>query len=506
MPNANLYALLSTRFLTQPDTIGIEQPDADRPPLRFADMDAGAARYANCLVAHGVSKGDRVLVQVDKSPEALLLYLACLRSGAVYVPLNPRCTLTETAYVIADVEPRLIVAAPSIASQIVSLGDKGQRPCLTLDGNAGGSLASESRDCCGDFPLVACAGDEPAVLMYTSGTTGRPKAALLTHANLAANAVALHRIWGFREGDVLLHMLPLFHTHGLFVACHPALLNASRMLFCDRFDSALARRLLPHATLFMGIPTFYVRLLNDPAFAAAHCANIRLFTCGSAPLRESTLAAFKSRSGHTIVERYGMSECGISTSNPLVGERRPGSVGLPLPGLALRIANEQQQALPAGAIGEVQFSGPNVCKGYWNSAQKSAASITADGYFKSGDLGSLDQDGYLYIVGRSNDLVISGGFNVYPKEVENAIDALPGVAESAVIGIPDPDLGEQVIAIVVPSRAAAPPNATALIALMRSQLSYYKVPKHIFISAELPRNSLGKVQKHLLRQHYTKQQ
>ena len=501
MTNANLYALFRVGFSAKPNAIGIQTPD--RHNLTFAAIEAASARYANLLTESGVVSGDRVAVQVEKSPQALVLYLACLRAGAVYMPLNPACSLRESAYFLRDASPRLMVASPVLTSDLAVLCAKyGVTALFSLDAAGNGSLITASRNRSDHFATVISDADDLAVLLYTSGTTGQPKAAMLTHANLVSNVFALHTAWGFEPDDVLLHMLPLFHTHGLFVACNTALLNATPMLFCAKFDAGLALQLLPRSTVFMGVPTFYARMLRQANFGAAHCANMRLFTSGSAPLPESTFQAFRDRTGHTILERYGMTECGISTSNPLHQERRPGTVGLPLADVSLRVIDDHGQPLPAGEVGAVEFTGPNVFNGYWRNPQKTAASFTADGYFKSGDLGLVDDAGYLRLVGRSNDLVISGGFNVYPKEVEEIIDGLPEINESAVIGIADADLGEQVIAIVVPRINDQSLTEATIIAALKTDLVHYKVPKRIFITEQLPRNAMGKVQKNILRETY----
>ena len=325
---------------------------------------------------------------------------------------------------------------------------------------------------------------------------------MLTHANLSSNAEVLHAAWGFREGDVLLHMLPIFHTHGLFVACHTALLNGSPMIFCPRFDAAEARRLLPRATVFMGVPTFYTRLLALPGFGRDDCAGVRLFVSGSAPLPEQIFEEFRERTGHVILERYGMTECGMSTSNPLRGERRAGTVGLPLPGVDLRVAGEDGTPAGPGEVGEIEFKGPNVFSGYWRMPEKSAEEFTADGYFRSGDLGWIGEDGYVAIAGRGKDLVISGGLNVYPKEIERLIDKLDGVLESSVIGLPHADLGEQVTAVVVREPGAAGPGEQSVIDALKHDLAGFKIPKQVFFVEEMPRNAMGKVRKNVLRERF----
>ena len=399
------------------------------------------------------------------------------------------------------------MARPESAGRIAALcGRHGIGEPLTLGTDEDGTLIEASRLMPDRFDTVERGPDDLAALLYTSGTTGKPKGAMLTHANLYSNAQVLHEAWGFREGDVLLHMLPIFHTHGLFVACHTSLLNGTPMIFCPRFDAAEACRLLPRATVFMGVPTYYVRLLREAGFGERQCAGVRLFVSGSAPLLEQTFEEFRARTGHTILERYGMTECGMSTSNPLEGERRAGTVGLPLPGVDLRVSGEDGAPVGPGEVGEIEIEGPNVFSGYWRMPEKTAEELTADGWFRSGDLGWMSEDGYVSIVGRGKDLVISGGLNVYPKEVELLIDKLDGVAESAVIGLPHPDFGEQVTAVVVREPGAPGPSEQSVIDALRADLAGYKVPKQVFFADELPRNSMGKVQKSVLREQLDRAQ
>jgi malonyl-CoA/methylmalonyl-CoA synthetase len=341
-----------------------------------------------------------------------------------------------------------------------------------------------------------------AVILYTSGTTGRPKGAMITHRNLAANGLALHRAWGWQPGDVLLHALPIFHIHGLFVACHTALLNASTMLFLPKFDAGTVLRLLPQATVFMGVPTYYTRLLAEPGLNKDTCRHMRLFTCGSAPLLPQTFQEFEQRTGHAILERYGMTETGMNTSNPLAGERRPGTVGRALPGVALRIVDDQDRDVARGEVGQLLVKGDNIFKGYWRLPEKTAEEFTADGYFRTGDLARMDADGYVAIVGRAKDLIISGGLNIYPKEIENYLDKLDGVLESAVIGVPHPDFGEAVVAVLVPRPGAPGPTEAGVVTTLKGQIAGFKIPKRVFVVPELPRNTMGKVQKNLLRDRY----
>ena len=501
MNNANLYALLEARSPADRAATCLETPDGT--VWTWAEVEAEAARYANLLCERGVAPGDRVVVQVGKSPRALVLYLACLRAGAVYLPLNPAYPQRELDYFLGDAKPRVVVGRPESADGLAALCERrGIGELLTLGARGDGTLAEAARAMPDGFDTVARAPGDLAALLYTSGTTGRPKGAMLTHANLSSNARVLHAAWGFREGDALLHMLPIFHTHGLFVACHTSLLNGSPMIFCPRFDPAEARRLLPRATVFMGVPTFYTRLLALPGFGRDACAGMRLFVSGSAPLPERTFEEFRERTGHTILERYGMTECGMSTSNPLDGERRAGTIGLPLPGVDLRVAGGGGTPAGPGEVGEIEFRGPNVFPGYWGMPEKTAEEFTADGYFRSGDLGRIDEDGYVAIVGRGKDLIISGGLNVYPKEVEAVIDKLDGVAESSVIGLPHPDFGEQVTAVVVREPGAAGPDGQSVIDALKHDLAGFKVPKQVFFVEELPRNAMGKVQKSVLRERF----
>ena len=503
MSDANLYAFLETHFPSDRSATCLETPDG--AVWTWVEVEAESARYAHLLCDRGVAPGDRVAVQAEKSPQALVLYLACLRAGAVYLPLNPAYPERELDYFLGDAEPRLVVARPESVIGLAALCERhGIGELLSLGAQGEGTLIQAARAMPDRFDTVARTAGDLAALLYTSGTTGRPKGAMLTHANLSSNAQALHSAWGFREGDVLLHMLPIFHTHGLFVACHTSLLNGSPMIFCPRFDPAEARRLLPRATVFMGVPTFYTRLLAEPGFGRDACTGMRLFVSGSAPLLEQTFHEFHERTGYTILERYGMTECGMSTSNPLDGERRAGTVGFPLPGVDLRVAGDGGAPLGPGEIGNIEFRGPNVFSGYWRMPEKTAEEFTADGFFRSGDVGRIGEDGYVAIVGRGRDLIISGGFNVYPKEVEHLIDRLDGVAESAVIGLPHPDFGEQVTAVVVREGGAVAPGEQAVIGALKADLANYKVPKQVFFVEALPRNSMGKVRKGELREWFAR--
>ncbi len=500
--NHNLYALLSSHFPADPTAACMILPD--ERVWTFGDVERASARIANLIVALGLKPGDRVAAQVEKTPEALVLYLAAVRAGMVFLPLNPAYQRHELEYFLNDAQPGLFVCRPQMRALADELASRTGVPhVLELDDEGRGSLISAATPQADAFTTVARDKADLAAILYTSGTTGRSKGAMLSHGNLAHNATTLHSYWHFQPGDVLLHMLPVFHVHGLFVACHCALLNGSAMFFEPKFDPARAMKLLPQATVFMGVPTYYVRLLLEPAFGRGSCRNIRLFISGSAPLLKETFDEFRQRSGHTILERYGMTEGGMFTSNPYDGDRRGGTVGFPLPGTELRIVGAGGTALKPGSVGHIQVRGENVFVGYWGMPEKTREEFT-DGWFKTGDMGTIDKDGYVVISGRSKDLVITGGLNVYPKEIEELIDAMPGVIESAVIGLPHPDFGEAVSAVVVREKSAAGAALTesAVIAAIKDGLANFKVPKWVYFVDQLPRNAMGKVQKTLLRAQY----
>jgi malonyl-CoA/methylmalonyl-CoA synthetase len=462
-----------------------------------------SARLANVLVQHGVRPGDRVAAQVDKPWQVIALYLATLRAGAVYLPLNAGYTPPEIAYFLSDAEARLFVCQPeTLESSSAVARDAGVRSVLTL-GNAGeGSLLEAALTMPDGFADVARAADDLAAILYTSGTTGRSKGAMLTQRNLLSNTKTLAELWQFTADDVLIHALPIFHTHGLFVATNTAMLTGGTMLWRPRFDAGEAIELMARATALMGVPTFYTRLVAHPGLTREATRHMRLFVSGSAPLLAETHEAFFAKTGHKILERYGMTETNMNTSNPYDGERRPGTVGMPLPGIELRVVDPKTGAvLGPDAIGVLEVRGPNVFRGYWRMPEKTAAEFREDGFFVTGDVGMIDADGYVTIVGREKDLIISGGYNVYPKEVETEIDALPGVAESAVIGVPHADFGEGVTAVVVPKPGADLDERT-VIAPLEGQLARYKLPKRVLFTAELPRNTMGKVQKNVLREEH----
>lgn len=469
--------------------------------LTYGDMLSSSGRLAGALVQLGVTPGDRVAVQVEKSPEAVLLYLACVRAGAVFLPLNPAYTLTELAYFFGDAEPRVVVCSPGREAEVAGIAGDGAK-VETLGVGGEGTLLSRAANVPPVFADVPCAPYELAAILYTSGTTGRSKGAMLTHENLASNARTLVDHWRFTRADILLHALPIFHTHGLFVAINTVLFAGASMIFLSRFELDQVLDKLGRATTMMGVPTFYVRLLEHPGLTKEATAHVRLFVSGSAPLLAGTFAAWRERTGHALLERYGLTETSMNTSNPYDGERRPGTVGMPLDGVELRIADpETGEPLPRGEIGMVEVKGPNVFKGYWRMPEKTASEFRDDGYFITGDLGRVDERGYLQIVGRSKDIVISGGLNVYPKEVEVEIDQVPGIVESAVIGLPHPDFGEGVTAVVVQDTAVHL-DETDVMSAIEDRLARYKQPKRVLFVDELPRNSMGKVQKNLLRDRF----
>jgi malonyl-CoA/methylmalonyl-CoA synthetase len=498
--NENLYALFESRFPADRSRPLLLLDDGGE--LSYGQAEQGASRYAALLATLGLEPGDRIAVQVEKSAEALLLYLACLKAGLVYLPLNSAYQESEIFYFLENAQPRAVVTQPASLAWIEPLaGRLGIPHVLTLDSRGCGSLADAARPMPARVGTVERSGDDLAAILYTSGTTGRSKGAMISHRNLASNATVLHREWGFGPGDVLLHMLPLFHVHGLFVASHCVLMNGTAMRYHARFDARRAIEDFAACTVFMGVPTFYTRLLAEPGLTRESCARMRLFVSGSAPLLADTHTQFERRTGHRILERYGMTETGMLTSNPLEGERRAGSVGRALPGTEVRIMDDDDQPCPRGAIGNVQVRGDNVFSGYWRMPERNQEEFVG-GWFRTGDMGSLSHDGYLTIVGRSKDLIITGGYNVYPKEVELALDELPGVRESAVVGVPHPDFGEAVTAIVVPSIAELPPTEADILAALRPRLANFKVPKRVHVVEALPRNAMGKVQKNVLRDRY----
>lgn len=486
----------------RPERLFLETSDGRR--LSYADMEALARRLAGELLQLQVAPGDRVVAQVEKSPEAIALYLACLQVSAAFVPLNTAYTFAELEYFLGDATPTVAVVRPAQREQVISIAERcGVKHVETLDERGGGSLLAIAQNPPAPENADRWEPDSLAALLYTSGTTGRSKGAMLSRANLAANAETLARAWEFTPDDVLLHALPIFHVHGLFVAINTVLAAGGSMLFLSKFDADEVIRLLPRATVMMGVPTFYTRLLQHAALTRDLVTNVRLFVSGSAPLLAETHREFQSRTGHAILERYGMSETLMNTSNPYRGERIPGSVGPPLPGVEVRITDAESGAVlgQPEAIGMIEVRGPNVFSGYWRMPEKTAAEFRPDGFFITGDLGKRDARGYVYIIGRGKDLIITGGYNVYPVEVELEIDALPGVSESAVIGVPHPDFGEGVTAVVVLEQHAAT-DERAIRNALEQRLARFKIPKRVLFVPELPRNTMGKVQKSLLRDQY----
>ena len=488
--NHNLYALLEARFRADSNAACVRLPDRD--DWRYAELEARASRAAGALADLGVKPGDRVVTQTEKTPEALALYLGCLKVGAIYVPLNIAYTAAEIGYFLSDAEPALLVCDPSgkVESAV---------PTETLDASGGGSFADRMDAADALETTVSRAADDIAAIVYTSGTTGRPKGAMLTHGNLSSNARTLCDAWGWRSDDVLLHALPIFHVHGLFVALHCVFVGGGSMIFLQRFDAHAVIEHLPRSTVMMGVPTFYTRLFASDAFTRNNCRGMRLFISGSAPLAAQTFADFEARTGHRILERYGMSETLMSTSNPLVGERIGGTVGFALTGVEARIADDGR-VLGEGEIGGIEVRGPNVFRGYWQMPDKTAEEFTDDGFFRTGDLGFMDGEGRVSIAGRAKDLIISGGYNVYPKEVETLIDDMPEVSESAVIGVPHPDFGEGVVAIVVPR--GDPVDLAMVEMALKDRLARFKQPKRVVCVDDLPRNVMGKVQKNALRERF----
>jgi malonyl-CoA/methylmalonyl-CoA synthetase len=495
----NLPALVRDK-MKSPDKIFIKNGDGRN--FTFLDFWTLAGRMANELASSGVKGGDRVAVQVEKSPEAVALFLACARLGAVYLPLNTAYTLAEIDYFVSDAEPAGLIVMPERLGAIMELGKRhGASAIFSLGAAGDGTFMDRTRRKAGNFTDAAVGWDDLAAILYTSGTTGRSKGAMLSHANLASNALTLIEAWRFSDSDVLIHALPVYHTHGLFTATNTLLLSGGTMLFRHKFDADDVMSLMPHATTLMGVPTFYTRLLQHPGLTREASAHMRLFISGSAPLLADTHRQFRERTGHAILERFGMTETNMNTSNPYDGERIAGTVGLPLAGVDVRISDpESGKKLPRGEIGMIEVRGPNVFKGYWRMPEKTASEFRSDGFFITGDLGRIDDKGYVSIVGRGKDLIITGGFNVYPKEVEAEIDSIEGVMESAVIGLPHPDLGEGVTAVVVRSKNDMIEGD--IVTALAGRLAKFKLPRQIIFVEYLPRNAMGKVQKNILRHSY----
>lgn len=500
MTNANLYTLFQHRFPTDLTFPALAVPGGET--ISYGDLDFLSAQIAGLMNDLDIAKGDRVAVQVDKSPQAVALYLACLRIGAVYLPLNTAYTAAEVKYFLSDAEPSLLVCRPQSEQALLDvIGDNKYLHIMTLNSQGQGTLAVEYKMAEPKIDIVDVKPEDLAAILYTSGTTGRSKGAMLSHGNLASNALALHKIWGWREGDVLIHALPIFHVHGLFVAIHCSLLNGSKMWFLPKFDVDQIIDLLPQSTVLMGVPTFYGRLVDHPGLTREVSANMRLFVAGSAPLLAETFAYFENKTGHRILERYGMTETGMITSNPLHSDRLPTTVGYPLPGVHVRVADEDGNLLDTGKIGILEITGPNVFSGYWRMPEKTACEFRKDGWFITGDVAKLSEDGRVSIVGRAKDMIISGGYNVYPKEIETVIDELDGIIESAVVGVPHPDFGEAVVAVIV-AEPGIQVDETSVQSAIKDELARFKHPKRVYIVNELPRNTMGKVQKNILRETY----
>lgn len=499
--NSNLFSRLFDG-LDDPSRLAIETDDGRR--ITYGDLIAMSGRFANVLVARGVKVGDRVAAQTEKSVSALVLYLATVRAGAVYLPLNTAYTLNELDYFITDAEPSLIVCDPSSAEGIKAIAAKVKATVETLGADGKGSLTDAAKAAPSEFGTAPRGNDDLAAILYTSGTTGRSKGAMLSHDNLASNSLTLIDCWRFTENDVLIHALPIYHTHGLFVASNVTLFSRASMIFLPKLDPARIINLMGRATVLMGVPTFYTRLLQSPSLSRETTKHMRLFISGSAPLLADTHREWFSRTGHAVLERYGMTETNMNTSNPYDGERVPGAVGPALPGVSVRVTDpDTAKPLATDEIGMIEVKGPNVFKGYWRMPEKTKAEFRDDGFFITGDLGKIDANGYVHILGRGKDLVISGGFNVYPKEVESEIDAMPGVVECAVIGVPHADFGEGVTAIVVKDGKTAMDEAGVMAAL-DGRLAKFKMPKRVIFVDDLPRNTMGKVQKNVLRETYAK--
>lgn len=486
------HAGQSTPFLHLPDG----------STITHADFLAMAARFANAFAALGLNPGDRLALQVDKSPQALAVYAAAVQAGVVFLPLNTGYTAAELAYFIENSGARLVVCDPGAVEHLRPIASAFAAQLETLNAQGGGSLSDVAARQPDTFETVARGVDDLAAFLYTSGTTGRSKGAMLTQTNLLSNAETLVDYWRFTERDVLLHALPIFHTHGLFVATNVILLSGGSMIFLPKFDLDAVIAQLPRATSMMGVPTFYTRLLDDPRFTKDLVRHMRLFVSGSAPLLADTHVQFEQRTGHRILERYGMTETNMNTSNPYDGDRRAGTVGFPLPGVELKVTDPATGAtLPEGEIGQIEVRGPNVFKGYWQMPEKTREELRADGFFITGDLGLIDDQGYVQIVGRNKDLIISGGYNIYPKEIESVLDGQPGVLESAVVGVPHPDFGETVVGFLVAENGQSP-DVSAIGAAVGAQLARFKHPRKLITLPELPRNTMGKVQKNVLRQEY----
>jgi malonyl-CoA/methylmalonyl-CoA synthetase len=508
MSNQNLFVALRDAFPADLDRAAVETDNG--LSYSWRDLDRATAMMANLLDSLDLPPASRIAVQVEKSVEAMVLYLATLRAGHVFLPLNTAYQSAEIEYFIGNAEPAVVVCSPRNHGWVSKIAfTAGTQYVFTLGDDRTGSLLERAAHHSDRHTPAVRHDDDLAAILYTSGTTGRSKGAMLTHGNMRSNAVVLRDYWQWQPDDVLIHALPIFHVHGLFVAIHGALINGSKMIWLSKFDPKLVISKFPEATVFMGVPTLYVRMLAEPSLTKAQAAHMRLFVSGSAPLLIETFTEWQQRTGHTILERYGMSETVMLTSNPCgpdaryggATERRGGTVGFPLPGVTLRVMEEDGKLVAPGEIGGIQVKGPNVFKGYWRMPEKTAEEFTADGFFRTGDVGKVDERGYVTIVGRSKDLIISGGYNVYPAEIEGYINDMPGVAESAVIGVPHPDFGEVGVAVII-AKPGATVDPDRVIAELKAKLANFKIPKRCVVVAELPRNTMGKVQKNLLRDQY----
>ena len=508
MSNHNLFCALRAAFPADLNAVAVETDDGLQ--YSWQDLDRATAMVANLLASLELPEGSRIAVQVEKSVEAMVLYLATLRAGCVFLPLNTAYQSAEIDYFIGNAEPAVVVCSSGNFGWVSKIAFKaGTRHVFTLNDDRTGSLLDRAAHHSDQNTPVERQADDLAAILYTSGTTGRSKGAMLTHGNLLSNALTLKDYWGWKKNDVLIHALPIFHVHGLFVAIHGALINGSKMVWMSRFEPKRVIARMADATVFMGVPTLYVRMLAEPSLTQQAAKNMRLFIAGSAPLLIETFSEWQSRTGHTILERYGMSETAMLTSNPYRAdpryakqtERRGGTVGFPLPGVRLRVRGDDGKDMAVGEIGGIQVQGPNVFKGYWRMPEKTAEEFTSDGFFKTGDVGKVDERGYVTIVGRSKDLIISGGYNVYPAEIEGYINDMPGVAESAVVGVSHPDFGEVGVAVVILKTGSAL-QAEAVLGELKAKLANFKIPKKCFVVPELPRNTMGKVQKNLLREQY----
>jgi malonyl-CoA/methylmalonyl-CoA synthetase len=498
--SANVHDILRAHA-TNPEKTAIQTPDG--ASISYGELYVRAGRMARALVDLGVEPGDRVAAQIDKSPDAIVLALACFRAGAALLPLNTAYTLAELEYFLGDAEPALTLCRPAHLDAVRVLSEKlTLRAVESLGDHGDGTFPKRVAEVRAELPSIARAADDLAAILYTSGTTGRSKGAMLTHENLSSNAEALVGLWRFTADDALIHALPVYHTHGLFVATNVALMAGATMIFQPKFDADAIIAAMPRATSLMGVPTFYTRLLEHPGLTREATKHMRLFVSGSAPLLAETHDRWREKTGHAILERYGMTETNMITSNPYDDDRIAGTVGFPLPGVSLRVAEPESGApAPQGEVGVIEVKGPNVFKGYWRMPEKTAAEFRPDGFFITGDLGKIDARGYVHIVGRAKDLIISGGFNVYPKEVESEIDAMEGVVESAVVGLAHPDFGEGVAAVVVRVPGASI-DEFAIREALEGRLAKFKQPKRVFFVEALPRNAMGKVQKATLREAY----